>query len=93
MQSPPTSPSCIATVQTLTSPVFDLGGASHVVGGVFRGWALGNVFNHADADEVIQHGLGPQVGRVQVYNHMPILPSQSRTWCSSMKSHQSSHQF
>jgi len=67
MQSPPTSPSRIATVQTSTSPVFDLGGASRVVGGVFRGRALGNVFNHADADEVIQHGLGPRVGRVQVY--------------------------
>jgi len=67
MQSPPTSPSCIATVQNSTSPVFDLGGASRVVWGGVSWTGTRKCIQHADADEVIQHGLGPRVGRVQVY--------------------------
>ena len=35
----------------------DLHGASRVTGRVFRGHAQGNVFNNADADEVIQHNM------------------------------------
>jgi hypothetical protein len=63
MHSPPTSP----PRKTGVNPQFDLAGASRVTGGVLRGRAQGNVFNFADADEVMQQGLGPKVGKVQVY--------------------------
>jgi len=64
MQSPPTSPPRKTGVDHSS---FDLAGASQVTGGVLRGRARGNVFNFADANEVMQQGLGPQVGKVQVY--------------------------
>ena len=54
MYSPPTSPSC-----------FELGCASQVSGGVLRGWAYGNVFNHADAETTF--GLESRMGKVHVY--------------------------
>lgn len=49
-----------------TSPEH-LYGASRVTGGVFRGRAQGNVFNNADADELIQYNMQPHMGKVQVY--------------------------
>jgi hypothetical protein len=54
MNSPPASP-----------PRFELSGASRVTGGIIRGRAYGNVFNHADAD--VEFGLEPRIGKVQVY--------------------------
>ena len=49
------------------SPAFELGGASRVMGGVLRERAHGNVFNHADADEMMDFHMGPWMGRVQVF--------------------------
>ena len=49
------------------SPVFDLAGASRITGGIIRGRAQGNVFNHADAHEITQSLLGPRVGQVQIF--------------------------
>ena len=66
MASPPTSPPC-SNIQSSTNPSLDLGGASRVTGGILRGRALGNVFNHADADELLRFNLAPRKGRVQVY--------------------------
>lgn len=62
MASPPRS-----ELRRSTSPAFDLGGASRVTGGVLRGRAHGNVFNHADADEMMDFNMGPRMGRVQVF--------------------------
>ena len=56
MNSPPTSPSR-----------FELGGASRVTGGILRGRAYGNVFNHADADADVMFGLESRIGKVHVY--------------------------
>ena len=47
--------------------VFDLAGASRTTEGTIRGRALGNVFNHADTDDITQSMLGPQVGRVHIF--------------------------
>ena len=55
MNSPPASP-----------PRFDLGGASRVTGGVLRGRAYGNVFNHADAAEMMFESE-PRMGKIHVY--------------------------
>ena len=49
------------------SPAFELGGASQVTGGVLCGRSHGNVFNHADADEMMDFNMGPWMGRVQVF--------------------------
>ena len=54
MNSPPASP-----------PRFDLGGASRVTGGIFRGRAYGNVYNHADAE--MMSDLESRMGKVHVY--------------------------
>jgi hypothetical protein len=54
MNSPPASP-----------PRFELGGASRVSGGIFRGRAYGNVFNHADAEMTFESE--PRMGRIHVY--------------------------
>jgi hypothetical protein len=54
MYSPPTSPSR-----------FELGGASRVSGGVLRGRAYGNVYNHADAET--NFGLESRMGKVHIY--------------------------
>ena len=54
MNSPPASP-----------PRFDLGGASRVTGGILRGRAYGNVYNHADTEMMFD--LEPRMGKVQVY--------------------------
>ena len=50
-----------------TSSSIDLQGASHVTGGILRGRAQGNVFNNADADPILDHGLKRHIGQVQVY--------------------------
>jgi hypothetical protein len=47
------------------SPRFELGGASRVTGGIFRGRAYGNVFNHADDEMML--GLESRMGKVHVY--------------------------
>jgi hypothetical protein len=52
MNSPPTSPPRC--------------GASRATGGILRGRAYGNVFNHADAAEM-KFDLEPRMGKVQVY--------------------------
>ena len=54
MASPPTSPSRVL-----------LQGASRTTGGVLRGRALGNVFNYADDDKVVDKV--PRKGKVHVY--------------------------
>jgi hypothetical protein len=54
MASPPASP-----------PRNVLQGASRTTGGVLRGRALGNVFNHADGGDNIY--VGPRKGKVLVY--------------------------
>jgi hypothetical protein len=43
-----------------------LQGASRVVGGFAHGRALGNFFNHADQD-VVMNDLGPVMGKVMLY--------------------------
>ena len=54
MNSPPASP-----------PQFDLAGASRVTGGILRGRAYGNVYNHADAETMID--LESRMGKIHVY--------------------------
>ena len=54
MNSPPASP-----------PRFELGGASRVTGGILRGRAYGNVYNHADAETMFD--LETRMGKVHVY--------------------------
>ena len=54
MASPPVSPPRIA-----------LQGASRMTGGVLRGRAYGNVFNHADGEDNTH--IGPRMGKVLVY--------------------------
>lgn len=54
MNSPPASP-----------PRFELGGASRVTGGILRGRAYGNVYNHADFET--KFDLEPRMGKVHVY--------------------------
>jgi hypothetical protein len=53
MKSPPASP-----------PRFELGGASRVTGGIFRGRAYGNVFNHA-AEMMFESEA--RIGKIHVY--------------------------
>ena len=48
-----------------------LQGASRTTGGVLRGLALGNVFNHADGEDKVY--VGPRKGKVLVY-HSPKDP-------------------
>ena len=55
MASPPNSP-----------PHHSLQGASRTTGGVLRGRAHGNIFNHADPGDVMT-GLGPRKGKVHIY--------------------------
>ena len=61
MVSPPVSPPRIA-----------LQGASRMTGGVLRGRAYGNIFNHADGEDEIR--LEPRKGKVLVY-HLPRDPT------------------
>ncbi|KAG6903859.1 hypothetical protein DXG01_014302, partial [Tephrocybe rancida] len=44
-----------------------LQGASRTTGGVFRGHAQGNIFNHGDAQESEAPMLGPVKGKVHFY--------------------------
>jgi len=50
-----------------------LEGASRTSGGILRGKAFGNVFNHADLSDIFQDSMGAIKGRVFVYlsNHDP----------------------
>ena len=54
MNSPPVSP-----------PRFELAGASRVTGGILRGRAYGNVYNHADAETMFSSDS--QMEKVHVY--------------------------
>ena len=54
MNSPPASP-----------PRFDLGGASRVTGGILRGRAYGNVYNHADTKTMFDPES--RMGKIHVY--------------------------
>lgn len=54
MNSPPASP-----------PRFELAGASRVTGGIIRGRAYGNVFNHADAEMMFRSE--PRMGKIHIY--------------------------
>ena len=54
MKSPPASP-----------PRFELGGASRVTGGIFRGRAYGNVYNHADVGKMFDSET--RMGKIHVY--------------------------
>ena len=60
MQSPPSSPSQ------------GLQGASHIIGGITRGWAHGNVFNFADGADVFcdEVDVKAKVGKVLLYTSM-----------------------
>ena len=62
MNSPPTSP-----------PRFELNGASQVTGGILRGRAYGNIFNHADAET--EFCLEPWMGKVHIYRSLTIDPT------------------
>ena len=56
----------------MTSPPRDaLQGASQMTGGVLRGQAVRNAFNHADGEDNIY--VGPRKGKVLVY-HSPKDP-------------------
>ncbi|KAG6914447.1 hypothetical protein DXG01_017230, partial [Tephrocybe rancida] len=60
------------------SPV-QLQGASRISGGIFRGRAVGNVFNYADLKDLQSTALGPVKGKVHLFvsNNDPamLLPS------------------
>jgi len=56
MASPPATPSASRDA---------LQGASRMTGGILRGRALGNVFNHADGEDEIQ--VVPRKGKVFIY--------------------------
>ena len=58
MKSPPASP-------PVSPPRFELGGASRVTGGILRGRAYGNIYNHADAEMVF--GSESRIGKVHIY--------------------------
>ena len=65
-QSPPVTPSR-KHEQPDSSLAVDLQGASCTTGGILRGHAQGNVFNNADAELVLDYGIEPRIGQVQVY--------------------------
>jgi hypothetical protein len=67
MGSPPVSRVGRSELQRSMSPTLELHGASRVTGGVLRGRAHGNVFNHADADGVMGFNMGPRMGKVQIF--------------------------
>lgn len=66
--SPPNSPT-------------QLYGASRTSGGLFRGHAMGNVFNYDDLKDFDVQALGPVKGKVRLYvsdqNPATIMPSKS----------------
>lgn len=63
------SPTCLprSELRHSMSPTVELHGASRVTGGVLRGRAYGNVFNHADADGMMDFNMGPRMGRVHIF--------------------------
>lgn len=56
-------------------PPIDANGASRTTGGILRGRAHGNVFNHADAADLIH--VGPRMGKVYVYQSPRVPDSKS----------------
>ena len=68
MESPP-HPNTVrpAAPTDPATPIFDLAGASRTSGGMIQDWALGNVFNNADADDITKLMLGPWISWVQVF--------------------------
>jgi hypothetical protein len=52
-------------VRMASPPPIDSNGASRTTGGILRGRAQGNVFNHADGVDQIY--VGPRMGKVFVY--------------------------
>jgi len=51
----------------LDIPAEVMEGSSHVVGGISRGRATGNVFSHADGQDLIGTSLKRPKGRVKIY--------------------------
>ena len=66
MQSPPVTPSQ-KHEQPNSSLAVDLQGASRTTSGILCGHAQGNVLNNADAELVLDYGIEPHIGWVQVY--------------------------
>ena len=56
-------------------PAMDANGASHTTGGILRGWAQANVFNHADVADQVH--VGPHMGKVFVYQSPQVPDSKS----------------
>jgi len=50
----------------MTSPTRDLKGASRETGGILQGHAIGNVFNFADAEDMVDQQV-PVMGKVNVH--------------------------
>ncbi len=68
MESPPVSPPRLPGLRRSISPAIDMGGSSRTTGGLLHGRAYGNVYNHADSDELMNFNtMGPRTGCVQVY--------------------------
>ena len=57
-------------------PPIDASGASQTTGGILRGWAHGNVFNHADSPDPVF--VGPCTGKVFVYQS-PWVPDPEKS--------------
>ena len=73
MQSPP------------DSPLQNLQGASQIVRGFSRGHAQGNVFNFADASDIVHEPeVRPMMGKVLLYTSMgdPTLEKPVMSLCS-----------
>lgn len=60
-------------IQMKSPSISPLQGASRTTGGIFRGRALGNVFNFADAD--VEDKEGPVMGKVRIYTEH-VIPTQ-----------------
>jgi len=56
---------CKLDVRMASPPPISANGASRTTGGILRGRAHGNVFNHADGADPIH--VAPRVGKVYVY--------------------------
>ena len=59
------------------SPSHNLQGTSRTMGGIIRGQALGNVFNHADAPKKQQDRRELRMGRIHIYTSH-IDPTQNK---------------
>ena len=68
MESPPVSLPHLPGLRHSISPAVDMSGLSQITGGLLCGRAYGNVYNHADSDELMNFNtMGPWTGYVQVY--------------------------